>query len=223
MKRVAFLCGLLISGYLLAAQQSDYSVSADSRHWKLKRDKHDVQVYLGNVTGSKYKAVRAVTRIQVRLQSVVALLRDTGACPEWADLCQEAHVHEQLTDTDLLVYTRNHLPWPVSDRDLVAEVVWSQDRRTGIVTMDSHAVDGVVARHKGCVRLTQAHTVWVITPLGQGWVEVAMEAHVNPEGPLPAWVTNHLLVKSPYKTVLGLRKAVFSPKYANARFGFIDG
>ena len=68
--------------------------------WQLKRDKQDVRIYTRSVKGSPYKEVMGVTLISTRLSSLVALIRDTEACPEWADLCKESKLHESISATE---------------------------------------------------------------------------------------------------------------------------
>ncbi len=207
------LLGLLASAPLWAAE--------DSEDWDLKRNKQDIQVFTRSVAGSKFKAVRAKMQIDATVTELVALILDTEACSSWADLCKEARVHQQLSPTEFYVYTYNDVPWPVSDRDALAHVVWSQDPDTYAVEMTATATDGILEKTKGAVRLVDAVTGWVFTPLDNGSVEVTMKAHVNPAGPTPAWLTNMLLVDSPFKTMKLMRKLLASGAYRGASVNFV--
>jgi len=103
--------------------------------WELKRSKLGVQVLTRTVPGSKYKEVRAVMTADLRLASVVALIRDASACSEWAQLCKEARILETSSQTRLKVYNYNDAPWPAKDRDAVTDVQWVVDPAAGTVTM----------------------------------------------------------------------------------------
>jgi hypothetical protein len=46
--------------------------------------------------------------------------------------------------------------------------------------------------------------------------------HINPNGPTPAWVTNLLLVETPFKTLQGMRRVVATGRYDNAQFDFLE-
>ena len=74
--------------------------------------------------GSKNKAVKATAKVEATISELVALVMDSSACPDWTALCKESRVVEQVSDTELYVYTINDVPWPVSDRDAVAHVGW---------------------------------------------------------------------------------------------------
>ena len=73
--------------------------------WELKRDRDGIQVYTRSVEGSKHKAVKAEMRVEASLNELVGLVMDTSACPEWAALCKRSEVTEQVSETELYVYT----------------------------------------------------------------------------------------------------------------------
>lgn len=213
----AFLtfCYLLavISGPLFAQEAS----------WELKKDSQGIQVFTRAVVGSPYKEVKSVSSISgVSLASLVAVIEDAEACPRWADKCAESYVVDRISPTESLVYTHNDMPFPVKDRDVVAKVVWSQDSETGQVTMASEAVAGGVDEVRGRLRLRQANATWQFTPLVDGSVEVSNQAHINPGSSIPGWVTNMLLVDTPFETMKSFLNEVATPRYANAEFDFIE-
>ncbi|MCB1693502.1 MAG: hypothetical protein KDI19_12115, partial [Pseudomonadales bacterium] len=155
------------------------------------------------------------------LSAPVALVRDAAACPRWAALCKESRVVRTESETDLYVYNYNDLPWPVSDRDAVAHVVWHQDPSNLAVTMTATAVPGIVPEERKAVRLVSAVTRWRFEPVGEGRILIVSEAHVDPEGPIPAWITNMLLVDSPLKTMQNMREELATGEYDNAHFDFV--
>ena len=153
--------------------------------WELKKDDDGIQVLTRAVDGSRFKAVRATMTVTTDLSALVALVRDTDACAEWAHLCKSAAEHEVVSETELYVYTHNDLPWPVSDRDALAYVIWAKDPATGAVTMTARAVgESDLGKRRGIVRLTDALTSWTFRPV-EGGIRVISDAHVDPGGPLP--------------------------------------
>lgn len=219
MKRVFTLMSIVAS--LLFSSVSLANDELRPGSWELERDKKGVQIYTRDIKGSPYDQVKGVTFVNARLSSLVALVRDTEACPEWADLCAESRVHESLSETEHYVYTLNDIPWPASNRDVLAHVTWEQNPDSLQVTMHSKATDGLLEKSKGVVRLTDANASWVFKPVGEGVVEVTTMAHIDPGGPLPGWMTNLFLVDSPYNTLLKMKQAVSKDKYVNAEVSFI--
>ncbi len=195
---------------------------AAEEEWELKRDRDDIQVYTRSVEGSPYDAVRTITVADdVRLSSFVALIVDAEACPDWADRCAESYVIEQVSATENYVYTHNDLPFPVKDRDVVSHVIWTQEPDTLIVEMNSEAVAGRHEEVRGRLRLQMAEASWRFEPLGGGQIRIISDAHIDPGSALPGWVTNMLLVDTPFETMKSLVQEVRNPKYRDAQLGFI--
>ncbi len=190
--------------------------------WKLRRDRESIQIYTSSVEGSRYDAVLSRTIMQdIRLSALVALLRDSEACPRWADRCVESYVYEKITDTELLVYTHNNLPFPIKDRDVLSLVTWLQDPESLEVTMNSEATSDILPGKKGKLRLLEANVSWHFNPLPNGSVEVINQAHINPGSRLPGWVINMLLVDTPYQTMKSFVAEVRKTKYKDAEVSFI--
>ena len=212
--------GLVIAATLTVAG----AIHADDveHPWELKRDRDGIQVYTRKVEGSKFKAVRAVMEVEASLNQLVGLVQDTTACPDWASLCKEARVVERLSDTDMYVHTLNDLPWPVTNRDAVAHVRWSQDPESLAVTMLATATPDKVPTRRGSVRIKYAETSWTFSPAPGGRVQVESLAHIDPAGGVPAWLTNRLLVDSPWDTMRDMRKIVNDGRYTDASFSFVS-
>ena len=211
---------LLIS--MLLVLGSTAALAAADDDWELRRDRDGIQVYTRSVEGSPYDAVRSVTVVQdVPLSAMVALLEDAPACADWADRCAESYVVERLAKTESLVYTLNDMPFPVKDRDVVAHVIWHQDPVSKTVTMQSQATEGEMDQISGRVRLTQAQVQWQFRPLPSGAVEVSNQAHIDPGSALPGWVTNMLLVDTPFETMRAFVAEVQKPAYQSATVDFI--
>ncbi len=206
---------------MLALVPAGGAVEAVAFDWELKKESDGIAVYTSDVHGSKHKAVKAEMTVSGSLNGLVGLVRDTGACSEWADLCREAVELEHRSDTELLVYTYNDIPWPVSDRDAITSVLWEQNPDTRTVTMTAVAVDDPGTRKTKAVRIVKATTRWFFTPLGDGKIKVTTEAHLEPGGPTPAWLTNMLLIDSPLKTMSNMRALLGTGRYDDVSYSFI--
>ena len=186
------ICQRLIRlSLLLSLGAPSYLFAAEEQPWELQRDRDGIQVHTRSVAGSPYDAVRTTTRMTgVRLSSLVALIEDADACPDWADRCAESYLLERLSDTESLVYTHNDMPFPVKDRDVLAQVKWTQDPSTFEVEMNSTATVGKMEEVRGRLRLTMAMASWNFAPQQDGSVLISNEAHIDPGSALPGWVTH---------------------------------
>lgn len=212
-------CWLALVASILLGSANAFAASHTA--WNLKRSRDGIKVYTRQVPGSKYDAVKATMTVHTSLSALSALVRDTRECSKWQALCERAQAIKIISPEEMYVYQINKLPWPVSDRDVVALVKWHQNKKTLAVTMRAHAVTGVMPRQQGLVRVTRAETRWTFMPAGHGMVKVTTEAHINPGGPIPAWVVNWLIVSSPYKTLSNMRRILATGRFNDARLSFI--
>lgn len=217
MKRVLTLVGVLLVTLPWSIARADlFDID-----WELRKDKEGIQVYTGDVIDSKFKAVKANMEIEASLAEIVGLVRDSQACPDWAELCKHSEPIEVTSETQMLVYTLNDLPWPVSDREAIAKILWSQNPQTLGVEMTATVTASSKPRRKGVLRLKYGVTGWSFIPTGNGMVAVESRAHLDPEGATPAWLTNRLLVDAPYQTLSKMRKIILTRKYQESKYDFL--
>lgn len=188
--------------------------------WQEKRTKNGISIFTSIVEGSPFKAVRGTMTVNASVTSLVALVEDMEACPEWAELCKESRIEERVSAFEAFAYIYNDLPFPVSDRDVYVNVVWTKNPETQTVTMTSNAVVGGPPKTKA-VRIKHAVSQWHFTPLGGGHTRVESFGHIDPNGPTPAWVINMMIVDTPYKTMVNMRNVVESGKYADTVIPFL--
>ena len=208
---------------MLAMCASNTLFAAEEPGWELRRDRDGIQVHTRPVEGSPYDAVRTTTRMTgVRLSSLVALIEDASACTDWADSCAESYLFERLSDSESLIYTHSDMPFPVKDRDVLAQVKWTQDPATFEVEMNSVATVGKLDDVRGRLRLTKAEASWNFAPQADGSVLIRNQAHIDPGSALPGWVTNMLLIDAPFETMKSFASEVRKPKYVDAQLSFIQ-
>jgi len=188
--------------------------------WEEKRNKDNIKIFTSDVNGSSFSAVRGEMRIKGTVPALVALVNDLPNCSSWADLCRESILIKAVSETEKFIYVYNDTPFPIKDRDVVVHVFWSKDKETNRVSMRSSAVkleesEQLKPMIGSAVRLTDAVSQWHFTPLDDGYVLVENFAHIDPNGPTPAWITNLLLVESPFKTMKNMREIIQAGKYSD--------
>ncbi|MFT6100012.1 MAG: hypothetical protein ACJAYF_002563 [Arenicella sp.] len=189
--------------------------------WEEKRNKNGIVIQTSNVAGSSFRAVRGEMTVTGSIASLVALVEDMKSCPKWADLCREARVEKRVSATESYAYVYNDIPFPVSDRDVYTHVVWTQDPVTKRLTMTSTATSGGTPKSKA-VRIENAVSQWHFSTNQDGTITVESFAHIDPNGPTPAWLTNMMLVDSPYKSMTKMRNIIESGGYADANVPFLE-
>ena len=217
--------GLLWASALLASVLAlpSYAQELDFKtlEWEQKKSKKGVSIFVAAVPNSKFNAVQSHMIGKGNIHEYVALILDPAACPKWADLCKESRITEQVSEVESFIYTYNDLPFPASDRDVLANVKWRVNPATKTVSMHSSATQNILDKTKA-TRIEEAYAEWYFTQIGDNQVEVTGYAHINPNGNTPAWLTNMLLVSSPYKSLVGMAELINSGTYQDAHFEFIE-
>ncbi|MFT6407628.1 MAG: hypothetical protein ACJAQ6_001041 [Arenicella sp.] len=190
--------------------------------WTLKRDRNGIQVFLSKVPGSKFRAVLSVMELAADTQQLTALAMDFDNCSNWVALCRSAKVIERISPSESYVHSINNAPFPVRNRDVVAHVRWSYDKVSGKVHMRSDATPDRLPKRKGLIRIKNASSEWHFTPKEGGVVLVENYVHVDPNGNVPAWLINLLIVDSPYRTLSNMRKLVLEGGYSDAEVRFME-
>jgi len=113
------------------------------------------------------------------------------------------------------------LPWPMEDRDAVIKYEVRQDSTTKIVYIESKALKNHPYKKEGVARAKEYQASWVLTPIGNGQVEVALRVIADPGGSIPDWVSNLIIEKGPIETFLGIRRLSKEEPYKSATLNFI--
>lgn len=201
--------------------------TAEQGEWKSSKEKNGIKTFSKKIAGSKYKAIKGETTLAIPVAKLVAVINDADACAEWADLCKKSVVIKQVSNAEAYVYTLNDMPWPVKDREVTAHLIWSKNEQ-GSVTMISEAVIEIpsedsnksVEKTKGVVRIETANARWDFTPLSDNKTLTQFEIHMNPNGKIPGWLLNRLVLDSPFTTFKSLAAQASKEKYNNAVLPF---
>ena len=151
----------------------------------------------------------------------MALLKDPDVATEWMHNVVEFNVIESPSDTENVVYTVNHTPWPVTNRDAYIRSIMSATE-SGVVTSTIKAEPEFAELNDDYIRMPQVLGAWTFSPKEEGMVEVTYQVHANPGGSLPDWLVNAIVVETPLETLSNLQEIVTSEKYQNQTFAFIE-
>ena len=189
--------------------------------WELKTEKEGIKVYKKTFPDSKYKAIRVDLDLQANLSQIVALLMDVNAGADWVYATKTSVLLKQISPSEVVYYSEVKLPWPVSNRDFIAQLKATQDAKTKVVTIDGPVVPDYVPVKEGIVRVTKSVGKWVITPLGPHHIKIMYTLRLDPGGDLPAWLFNLFVTKGPTESFKNLQAELKKPAYAFARLPYI--
>jgi hypothetical protein len=197
---------MLVGGLLTAGSLPGAALPATATSdWELKKDQDGVQVYVRSVSGQAFKESRAVVEFKGTPEAVRNLIFDYGDYTAWVPRVLNARLVERVSDQELISYSLNDSPWPVSDRDLVLRNTISSDAK-GAITIRMSAIKGVVPEVKGVVRMVYFEGHYLLEPLEGGKVRVTYQAILDPAGSVPAWMANMAVVDTPFDLLVQMRR-----------------
>ncbi|MDP2226964.1 MAG: hypothetical protein Q8J78_05770 [Moraxellaceae bacterium] len=204
----------ILTGLLLLLASTTFAAD-----WELAREDktRDIRVYVRDVTDSSYQGFYSVTRVKAPLPSVVAVLSDVPAMPQWITRMIGVKLLRREGDREAWVHAHYRLPYPFLDREAVLHSQLQQDPKSGVVTIVTRSVPGMVpASRDRRVRLREMHSTWKLTPEKDGVVRIEFWGQGQPDGYVPALLFNYNLPDEPLQTLRNLRQMLTRAKYLGA-------
>lgn len=187
--------------------------------WAQIKDKDGIVSFAKDIEGSKYRAFKAVTTIDLPTEVVGAVLRDVLEYPQWMENVSHTDLIKLYdeTNSNLDLYLVMDFPWPTNDRDVVAAARTTTDPKTGIVTIKTTEIENESYPPKdGLVRLPKMTQFFYLEYLKKGQSRLTYSIHIEAGGNLPVMTVEPTLKGVPSKSLAKLREYAKSAKYASA-------
>ena len=205
------VCAFLVSALAAATARAELPAE-DSEAWTLRKEADHIRIYTIEQPGSRFKAFKAVGVLDAPIENLMAVMANPGSCVEWVHNCIESYAFGNGDFSDRYAYSVNDMPWPVTDRDYVLRIRTRGDRSSGEIAMDLNATPHQRAESSSRVRVDRSDTLYRFTPEGDKtrmvWVQ-----HTDPNGSLPGWLVNSLVVDIPVRSMEELERVANLEKY----------
>lgn len=190
--------------------------AATDAGWRLVSDKNGIKVYRQDDL-QRIKTFRGVARFAIaNPSSIEALLNDYAAIPRWMHFISSGRELARKSYVDRKLRFTTELPWPLSDRDVVANfsVAEVAPGHIHIGAVDDPSAPAT----PDYVRIPDLNgrLDFRFFPATKE-VEATYEIVMDPGGYIPGWAANIVLKDTPYFTLLKLRRILAEPKYAQFR------
>lgn len=173
--------------------------------WSLSKDSEGIKIWVRNFENSQYKEYKAMTSIKTSLDEV---LNELLTAPLYKDNCEDgiSHLVKISNNEDYIFYVKNDFPWPINDRDVVSKLKLNRisDNK---VEVNISSASKEVPEIKNTLRVRELVGHWLLEEKN-GYVQVTQQLYVNPEGTLPSFITNSLLVIGPFRTFQNLKSTL---------------
>ena len=154
--------------------------------------------------------------------SIVEVLKDSKALPEWMSDLKETHLLETIDEKSRKVYNILDFPWPVKDRDAILISRSTVDLNMGKVVINTESIDdATIPISKDYVRIKNLKQQYVLEYVSDNETRVTYMVHLEPGGDLSASMVNRSIKKSPRNALLGMKKMVKKKKYWKKSAGVV--
>jgi hypothetical protein len=183
--------------------------------WKKIETKDNVEIFRGDIIGSKIVAFRGASVIGASMPKVLSVIHDVSRMKEWMSDIKEVKLLERTSQFEKIEYNRTKAPWPLSDRDFVYETKINVDKALKSVEILIKSIEHKDAPEvKGVIRGELFKSRYFLKSLNGGedtYLEVEILA--DPKGSVPKWVVNLFQSKWPVATVNGIRKIALEENF----------
>ena len=196
------------------------TLPSEDADWELRKESDDIHIYTTELKDSDFAAFKAVADMDVSLSQLMAVMIDPASCTEWVHNCTLSRAFGDGDFHDRYAYSVNDMPWPVQDRDYVIRIRTHGDNHSGVVVMDLNAVPDARKDNDDYVRVEKSDTLYRFEPLGPEQTRLTWIQHTEPNGAIPSWLVNSLIVDIPLKSMRTLESVAQEPRYAGYRLVF---
>lgn len=181
-----------------------------AQSWTFIKERDHVKLYTRIEGKGPLKSFRGEMDISADVDKINSMIGNPRDVKWWGESVKGIRVLLFEKEKHIRYYFIYKAPWPFTDRDLVTDAVITNDPVTGIRTIFSQPVAGVIPVDPDMIRLIHYWEKWTIQPLGNGMVHVALEGYIDPAGAIPAWLYNMVVVETPLKLMREVQKRVKS-------------
>jgi len=219
LKGVFFIVAMLLSRH-------DWAVSHDAfdsrqTNWALSEQVGLVSVYTGAFHNSNIKAFRAQATIDLPLAQILAAMAEPGSGAKWLDGCLSAKNLGGHTLGNRITYTLNHLPWPFSNRDIVARVLTTSPNGPNEILINVTSANDIKHQELNrAVRIQSLNAAYRLRALSPTRTEFVWSQHTEPAGYLPDWLINAKLIDIPSLSIPNLVALASNERYVGAQLTF---
>ncbi len=190
----------MLRPYLILLALLIPSLSFAQYNWKVEKDKDGIKIYTSDVPGSSFKAVKVDCTFSGTYAKLIAILTNVASFNEWIYNNKTSKLLKQNSPLDFIYYSETHMPFPLSNRDLVVRMKFNTDSLPKFLSINGSAVKDMVPEIPTRVRVTRYAANWRVTMPTPNTIHINYIIEIDPGGTLPAWAANIFAEKGPFGT-----------------------
>ena len=196
MKLLIFISILLIS----------FIEKEDPGNWELRRNENGIAIYSQKQSNNSFKQIKVECELPGTTNQLISVIKDVPHHRDWVYASTKATILKKNTENNFIYHTETDMPWPVTDRDLVAETIIYPVTRNGQLRVEVKSRPDYLPVKKGFVRVPYSLAIWEVLQLPGNKLKVTYTFSIDPAGAIPHWLLNATITTGPYNTFMKLRE-----------------
>ena len=217
MKNVALTCILILTSILLLSP-----LVTHANEWVLEASNNDVSVYSRSWPSDAFREIKGETTVIASMRQLVSFLQDENINTRWVPYSGGAKILERPDQHQTYVHFKMNARWPFKNRDTVALFTLSQNDSDKSVTIQLESAPNRINMVEGRIRIREFSGFWELTPIDNAQIHIVYQTHLNPEGYLPAWMSNRVAYNSTLISLYNLKKQIVNYNHVSDHFFFIQ-
>jgi len=133
--------------------------------------------------------------------AIIQYLSQTTTIKDWMS---NVEIVKNIGSNDTMIYILFNLPWPFSNRDLIAHRQTIRlNQQHAIVKLDSHP--NALAKNDEAVRINSYRASWEIIQLPNGQIKVVLQTFSDEPPLCPYWIQDPIVEEIFYSNLLKLK------------------
>ena len=173
-------------------------------NWKLEKQKNGINVYLSDIPGSKYKAVKVECTLAGTYSKLITTLINVSGFSKWIYSNKLSKIIKQNTPLDFVYYSETNMPFPLSNRDAIIHLRIKTDSLPKFLSISGTGEPDFFPEIPGKERVPHYKASWKVTMPTTQTIKIYYLLEIDPGGNIPAWIANSYADKGPYGTFINL-------------------
>lgn len=189
-----------------------------NNNWSEAYNNDNLIIYT-RTTSDGFKEFKAITTMNVKMNTVLAIMKDYKRHPEWMRVLKSCKMIEEESSTSRYLHYSIAFPWPLWDRDIISKSSFAVNE-DGSVNLNIKSSPEKKEETKGEVRIKSASGFWNVQDLKNGKTKIIYQYKADPVG-LPTSLVNMYVLEGPKETFHGLKEQVKLAEYENPNMDWL--
>jgi ribosome-associated toxin RatA of RatAB toxin-antitoxin module len=172
--------------------------------WKPVLEREHISVYTKEKTAAGYH-YKAETVYSVPFDTLYGFLLDFNKYPEWINYCSSISVLKEEKDSIYTIYSWFDFPWPIRNRDIVADFNIKVNKEKTKIQVFSNCSDIPFPIPSGTIRITGFYEYFSIEKISGDQTKFSIQGSYMPSGYFPEFLAHKMLKWGPYDTLARIR------------------